>query len=331
MMDHVAEALARRPERMRAQANRSAYISLLVAPVQDIEDALQQLLTQRSLDTAIGAQLDMLGALVGQVRISSDDGVQRRYVRARIAANRSRGTVEDLIRISPLVVDDVAASYVVERWAVASVIVRVEDVAVADEVATILAEYLRVAVGAGVRVILESSSAVPLGTFRGASPCTFLNGAHAAGVYTLNVDSTTGFAATGALRISTGTTMYEIVSYVGKNATSFTLRSVFPGSPLANNQDDRAAIQFEDNADTTGAATAAFLGGVHAAGSPTLPVDSTTEFPASGTLTLSAGTATAEDVTYTGKGATTFTGVSATVFEQPTNAATSMLSARLTA
>lgn len=71
---------------------------------QDLEAAFWQLLTLRGLDVAEGVNLDALGALVGQDRLgdASDDDY-RSLIRARIRANRSRGTAEDLIDVLRLV------------------------------------------------------------------------------------------------------------------------------------------------------------------------------------------------------------------------------------
>lgn len=164
-VDHVEEALARLAEQDRRDPNIVALLTALVSPFNTLESAHQQLLTQRSVDTAIGAQLDVLGRIVNEARGGLDDETYRRYIRARIRTNRSQGVVEDLIRIAHLIVDDLNARIVVEQPGVAGVIVRVVDVAVTAVVADAAIVFLRAAVAAGVRLILETSIAAPAATF----------------------------------------------------------------------------------------------------------------------------------------------------------------------
>ncbi len=68
-----------------ADTNVKKLLAVLVSGATDVEAVLQQLLTQRNIGTAIGAQLDRLARIVGQERLTTDDDVHRRYVRARIA------------------------------------------------------------------------------------------------------------------------------------------------------------------------------------------------------------------------------------------------------
>lgn len=66
---------------------------------QDLEDALQTLFTLFSIDDCEGVQLDIIGRVVGQPRNSVDDATYRVYLKARILANRSTGTTEDLYAV----------------------------------------------------------------------------------------------------------------------------------------------------------------------------------------------------------------------------------------
>lgn len=65
----------------------------------DLEDLSENLLLQRSVDTAIGVQLDQVGLLVGEVRNGRSDEDFRQAIKLRIAINTSRGTVEDIIQV----------------------------------------------------------------------------------------------------------------------------------------------------------------------------------------------------------------------------------------
>ena len=137
--------------------NITKLLTALITPHQSVEDTLQQLRTGLRLDNAVGAQLDLLGKIVGQLRNGLDDDDYRRYIRARISANISDGTVEDLLRVAVLIVDDDSLTIQVDQQGVAAVVVRVSN-AVVSNTADILIKFLKLAVAAGVRVILEWSS-----------------------------------------------------------------------------------------------------------------------------------------------------------------------------
>ncbi len=142
--------------------NISKFLTALVSGgVQPIENALQALLLDRQVDTAIGAQLDVIGKIVGQARASLDDDTYRRYIRARITTNRADGVIEDLIKISDLVVFVDAATYQVDNQGVAAVVLRILGIATSEDLANVVIDFLNDAISAGVRVILESSAESP--------------------------------------------------------------------------------------------------------------------------------------------------------------------------
>lgn len=140
-----------------APNNITKLLTGLLTPAQDVENAFQQLLTQRQVNTAEGAQLDVLGRLVGQSRGGMDDNAYRRMIRARISVNRSKGVIRDVITVALLVVGDDDATITVDNQGAAAFVLRVDDAPLADGVAELLINMLRDTVAAGVRVILEWS------------------------------------------------------------------------------------------------------------------------------------------------------------------------------
>lgn len=158
---HVDDALARFQQTLKDQPNLASFLTAVVAPVQDIEDALQQLLTERTVDTAVGDQLTDIGAIVGEPRSGLSDADYRPRVRARIMANRSRGIVEDLIRIARLVIDDDALTVKVQTWGIAAYDMTLGGVTVTGTLADALLAFLQDASGAGVRPILNYSPSAP--------------------------------------------------------------------------------------------------------------------------------------------------------------------------
>jgi len=97
--DHVTRGIERLIERYR-QPKTSALLASWLTEVQAVEDAFYQLLTERSIDTATGAMLDMLGRIVGQPRGGRDDATYRLWISARVLVERSSGTTEQIIAIA---------------------------------------------------------------------------------------------------------------------------------------------------------------------------------------------------------------------------------------
>jgi len=67
---------------------------------QDIQDVLEQLLSQRNIDTAVGVQLDGLGQILGLARASGEsDDDYRENLKFQIFINTGSGTPEQVIQI----------------------------------------------------------------------------------------------------------------------------------------------------------------------------------------------------------------------------------------
>lgn len=103
--DVVAEALSQLKEQFKGKPMLEALLESYIEELQELETVTYSLYAERLLDTAVGAQLDQLGAVVGQERIGDDD-YYRQLIRARIAINRSNGQVEELLNIFVLVWGD---------------------------------------------------------------------------------------------------------------------------------------------------------------------------------------------------------------------------------
>lgn len=131
--------------------------SVIGSGVQDVENAAQQVLNGFSVDDAVGAQLDILGSIVGQLRNGMIDDDYRRTIRARIAVNRSKGTIADIIKVADLIVYDDNATLQVDNQGAAAVVLRVIDDSLPDATASILIRMLEDTKAGGVRIILEWS------------------------------------------------------------------------------------------------------------------------------------------------------------------------------
>jgi hypothetical protein len=162
----IDAALNRLCEYCKENPITTAITQAVVTPFLDIETAYRALLAGITLDDAIGVQLDLVGKIVGQVRNGMSDDDYRRYCRARIAVNRSRGTTEDLILVTTLAINEPGAVYRVEREGVATLVIRVTEVAITTAVAIIGHDLAYQAHAAGVRLLLEYSESPPANTFR---------------------------------------------------------------------------------------------------------------------------------------------------------------------
>ena len=152
--DHAGEALARLPQQFADKPNVEKMINALAVPAQALEAALWQLLTERTIDTAVGTQLDELGAIVGEDRSGRDDTTYRRYIRARVLANKSQGLNSDIIKVGNAVLDDLTATIGIEHQPPAALQVEVQGLSISEELANILIEFLLGTKLAGVRLLL---------------------------------------------------------------------------------------------------------------------------------------------------------------------------------
>lgn len=80
--------------------NLQKLIKVLVTPFQQLEDVKWQLKTERWLSTAIGAQLDEIGVILGLPReIGESDEDYRERLQFQIFINSSSGTPEEIMSV----------------------------------------------------------------------------------------------------------------------------------------------------------------------------------------------------------------------------------------
>ena len=156
--DHCADGLELLLSQFQNKPRLAGVLCAFLESVQEVEDAAWQLLTERDLDSAVGAQLDQLGRLVGEERQGRTDGQYRPFVRARILINRSNGRGEELLTILRVVLGDAVALRLREEYPAAFTVVVSELGALTPDT---LIRLLRQAKAAGVRVLLEYSLVAP--------------------------------------------------------------------------------------------------------------------------------------------------------------------------
>ncbi len=171
--DYVAQGLLRIIEQYKGKPRLAAWITSYLEEIQELEDAMWQVVTERWLEKpdgspgAVGAQLLVLGRIVGQVNPGLDisDPIEREnyraLIRARIKVNRSSGKRGQLIEILRLVVGDDATINYAEYYPARIMLTSVG--ADADLDMDIVLGLLRDAKAAGVALQLVSTSGAETG------------------------------------------------------------------------------------------------------------------------------------------------------------------------
>ena len=107
--DHESEALDLLPSQFDEITSPEfrKLIAAFIGPaglptwsIQEIENVAFQLLEDMWLPTAVGAQLDVLGEILGLPRTSADDETYRSALRIQIAINTSQGNPDRLTQVA---------------------------------------------------------------------------------------------------------------------------------------------------------------------------------------------------------------------------------------
>ena len=109
--DHRARALSDLVSAYRGRPRIEALVEALAGGAEAAEDETFGLLLSHTLTAAQGALLDQWGALVGEARQGLDDEDYRRFIRARLLANRSQGTVPELVAVFSIITEPGAVRY----------------------------------------------------------------------------------------------------------------------------------------------------------------------------------------------------------------------------
>lgn len=104
----IVDSTARLTSVFKGKVRIEGLLRAFLTGHQNVEDALQVMLEDRALLTAVGAQLDIIGEIVGQPREGRDDDEYRIYVIAKIGQNTSKGTASEVITIFNLLTGSTA-------------------------------------------------------------------------------------------------------------------------------------------------------------------------------------------------------------------------------
>ncbi len=170
MIDHVTDWLGRLRGRVAEQfkglPNLDALVAAYAEQIQALEESGQALALLASIDPVTndpasplygigrGVQLDVIGILVGQKRLSADDATFRLYLRARIKVNNSSGVAEDLYAIFVALFAGAGRARAVPMQ-VATLVFQIFAPLLDGPTESVVISFLRDAHIAGVRLILE--------------------------------------------------------------------------------------------------------------------------------------------------------------------------------
>lgn len=98
-IDQVAQGYDRLLEQFKDKPNIKSLLETYLKQTEDLESAYFELLTERSIFTAVGVQLDLLGALVVEPRLGRDDEAYRLAILTKIGINNSEGTPDVLMQL----------------------------------------------------------------------------------------------------------------------------------------------------------------------------------------------------------------------------------------
>jgi hypothetical protein len=161
--DHADRAEARLITQYKGKPNMVAAVRAFASEMQAAEDALWQVYEQRSIENAVGVQLDGLGRIVGVQRQGRGDETFRLYIRVTRLLNRSSGTIPELLKMFGLIADPLGLSVVLEEQFPAALVLRIGagPLAAWSDFLSILHKGK----AAGVRAVLEWSGSTPSNTF----------------------------------------------------------------------------------------------------------------------------------------------------------------------
>lgn len=218
-IDYVSDWAARLRSRLYEQYHSTVtwnqWVDNVLGPqFQDLEDAGQSLLTLPSIDDSVGAQLDVIGRIVGQSRLGFDDPTYRMLLKARVLSNRSTGTTEDIYKVMLALF---GAGMIYVPGITKQFSLRITSVLTVVQ-AVIGASFLGTSKEAGARGVFEWQEAVDASMFAFATPATVSTtlaaGATAGVTSSIQITDPVGFPTDGGnVVLDVSTALEETVTY----------------------------------------------------------------------------------------------------------------------
>lgn len=114
--DLTARAAARAMIQYKSLTKFMGDVGVLTDQVQELENAFWAFLTMLDIDSAVGVWIDRLGERVGETRDGDNDTVYRYAVKARVLANASQGTSEDILAVTAATLADFGLTMELVDW-----------------------------------------------------------------------------------------------------------------------------------------------------------------------------------------------------------------------
>lgn len=281
----------------KEQPNIVALVKAVIAPqFQDLEESGQSILTITSIDDSEGVNLDVIGRIVQQLRLGTDDATYRHYLRARIRANKSSGTPNNIYSVFfALIGDNTVMKITQYNIAFFQLVI---GTPISHTLAGVALGFLRDSkmAGVGANLLWQEEPDEQMFTF--ANAC-FITAPATAGDNSLTVDTTATFPAyptAGIIIIDQGTPVEEEVNFTVSGPTTLAI------DPLANNHSVGAAVTLEGDVGLGFPYAENFVRIQNIVGATTLAV---TSFfgNSSGTIVIDPGLSNEETVVFTNDGA----------------------------
>jgi len=151
---HVEEGLANLISQFEDKKKIRDLLTGYLSQIQNIEDAASGVIRILDKDSAVGKQLDLIGALVGEPRSGRTDANYLVAINARIALNNSEATRNEVINIAILVAGSPITVTVTEQYPAAFDMVIDGDIDPSLVKTTRMAAFISSARGEGIKGVL---------------------------------------------------------------------------------------------------------------------------------------------------------------------------------
>lgn len=298
---HKEQMLARLLFQYKGKTNITKLITVLASRYQGMEDVLWDLATKRGIELGEGVQLDNLGKILRQERgDSADDAEYRLRLKARMRANQSSGTPEDILSVFQALLGSYEG-LTMKPYYPAGFLLRLDDIEVTDAEAELYADFLFDSKDGGVAAWLQTSPAPDEETF--CCPASTTLTVDWDGDLTMHVVSTEGYLPAGHLLLDVGDSIELRISYSYKTPTTFEGCSERDGTP---GNRSTGALVVQNNSPCS-----ELTAPLDAASDITLTVADASLFPESGFVTIGPlySEATYRVMQYLGKSGNQLTGL----------------------
>ncbi len=239
--NHIAKALARLAQQYKDKPRIAAVLGVFVYQVQQIEDAGYDVMIFRRLANAEGEQLDVIGRIVGQDRESADDAEYRLRLAARIRANLSTGSAEDILTVFAILLPD--NTFKLTPYYPAAFTLEIMGDPIDEDLLPLYVQFLAdtKAAGVGAQLIWSSDDPDEMFAFAG-EELFFMQEARSATDMDVYVGSTfladgSPSPSSGTLLIGEGTAEEETIAFSGNTGNRFLVGG------LANNHENGSSVK----------------------------------------------------------------------------------------